>query len=223
MGRLAGQAHHRAPWRFIEGLRCGVARPGAQGLGGAASRGAWPLLREHWECGARKTSQDGVAMADSRLDGLADHGILSPSPAEAASEEWWVMPVRHYRKDPRTLAERRADDSVRGRFEQGRFLEVDAAVERDAIAHVQRRYQARRETVASLGRELGVLRRAHGLTQTQVAIAMGTKKSNISRLESGRYGGLTIEYFMAIIDAFRALDRGSPRASTGRRRLGHMR
>jgi transcriptional regulator with XRE-family HTH domain len=96
-------------------------------------------------------------------------------------------------------------------------------VERDAVAHVQRRYQARRETVASLGKELGVLRRAHGLTQDQVAITVGTKKSNISRLESGHYGGLTIEYFMAIIDAFRALDQSSSRAGTARRRIVPMR
>jgi DNA-binding XRE family transcriptional regulator len=129
-----------------------------------------------------------------------------------------MMSVRRYRKDPRTLAERRADDSVRRLFERRRFLKVDADVERDAIADVQRRYQMRRETVAALGKELGVLRRAHGLTQEQVAIAMGTKKSNISRLESGRYGGLTIEYFIAIIDAFRALDQGPSPAGTARRR-----
>ena len=100
------------------------------------------------------------------------------------------MPVRHYRKDPRTLTEKHADDSVRRLFERGQILGVDANVERDAIAHVQHRYQARRETVAALGKELGLLRRAHGWTQEQVAIAMGTKKSNISRLESGSYGGL---------------------------------
>jgi len=133
------------------------------------------------------------------------------------------MPVRHYRKDPRTPAEKRADESARRLFERGRFLKVDAGAVRDAVAHVQRRYQARRETVAALGKELGVLRRAHGLTQDQVAIALGTKKSNISRLESGRYGGLTIEYFMAIIDAIRALDQGSSRADTARRRVVRMR
>jgi DNA-binding XRE family transcriptional regulator len=133
------------------------------------------------------------------------------------------MPVRHYRKDPRTPAERRADDSVRHLVERGQFLEVDAEAERDAVAHVQRRYQARRDTVALLGKELGVLRRAHGLTQDEVAIAVGTKKSNISRLESGHYGGLTIEYFMAIIDAFRALDRASSRAGSARRGVVRMR
>jgi len=137
----------------------------------------------------------------------------------SGGDDRWVMPVQHYRKDPRTLAEKRADESVRRLFERGHLLQIDAGVERDAVVHVQRRYQARRETVASLGRELGVLRRAHGLTQDQVAIAVGTKKSNISRLESGHYGGLTIEYFMAIIEAFRALDRGPSRAGTARHRI----
>jgi hypothetical protein len=129
-----------------------------------------------------------------------------------------MMPVRRYRKDPRTLAERQADESVRRLFDRGRLLKVDADVERDAIAHVQHRYQTRRDTVAALGKELGILRRAHGLTQDQVAIAMGTRKSNISRLESGRYGGLTIEYLMAMIDAFRALAQQSSPAGTARRR-----
>ena len=124
------------------------------------------------------------------------------------------MTVRRYRRDPRTVTERRADESVRRLFERGKLLEVGGVVEREAIDHVQRRYQARREMVATLGKELGVLRRAHGLTQDQVAVALGTKKSNISRLESGHYGGLTIEYFMAVIDAFRALDEASSRAAT---------
>ena len=79
------------------------------------------------------------------------------------------MPVRRYRRDPRTVAERRADESVRRLFERGKLLEVGAVVEREAVDHVQRRYLARRETVAALGKELGVLRRAHGLTQDQVA------------------------------------------------------
>ena len=125
------------------------------------------------------------------------------------------MPVRHYRKDPRGAAERRADERVRRLFERGDFLAVDAAAERKAVDHVQRRHQARRETVAALGKELGVLRRAHGLTQEQMALALGTKKSNISRLESGQYGGLTIEDFIAVLDAFHALDRAAS-SSDGR-------
>ena len=126
------------------------------------------------------------------------------------------MSVRRYRKDPRAAAERQADESVLRRFERGDLLGVDPIVERDAVDRVQRRYQARRETVASLGTELGVLRRAHGLTQDQIAVALGTKKSNISRLESGQYGGLTIEYFLAVLDAFRVLGQASPSARTRR-------
>jgi len=116
------------------------------------------------------------------------------------------MPIRRYRKDPRTVAERESDNEVLELFEQGDFLGVDPTAEREAIDQVQSRHQARRETVAALGKELGILRRAHGFTQEQVALVLGTKKSNISRLESGQYGGLTIEYFMAVIDAFRALE-----------------
>ena len=115
------------------------------------------------------------------------------------------MSVRHYRKDPREAAERRADEKVLQLFSRRKFLAVEPGIERDAVDHVQRRYQARRETVASLGKELGVLRRAHGLTQEQVALALGTQKGNITRIESGQYGGLTIEYFIALLDAFRAL------------------
>lgn len=126
------------------------------------------------------------------------------------------MPVRRYRKDPRSAEERRADESALRRFEQGDFLQVDPELEREAIEYVQRRHKARREVVAGLGKELGVLRRAHGLTQEQVALALGTNKSNISRLESGRYGGLTIEYFIAILDAFRALDRTETKTRAGK-------
>ena len=126
------------------------------------------------------------------------------------------MSVRHYRKDPREAAEKRADEKVLQLFNRGKFLAVEPGIERDAIDHVQHRYQARRETVASLGKELGVLRRAHGLTQEQVALALGTQKGNISRLESGQYGGLTIEYFIAVLDAFRALGDSTVRAGTRR-------
>ncbi len=118
------------------------------------------------------------------------------------------MPVRHYRKDPRTEDQRRADRAMLRGFESGELLAVEPAAEQEAIDYVERRHQARRELVATLGQELGVLRRAHGLTQDQVARAVGTNKSNISRLESGRYGGLTVERFIAVLDAFQVL--GSP-------------
>jgi DNA-binding XRE family transcriptional regulator len=118
------------------------------------------------------------------------------------------MAIRHYRRDPRTTAEKQADEDARLRFERGEFLAVDSSIEKQALEYVQRRYEARRDIVATLGKEIGVLRRAHGLTQDQLARAVGTAKSNISRLESGRYGGLTVERFIAVLDAFDALGRG---------------
>jgi DNA-binding XRE family transcriptional regulator len=118
------------------------------------------------------------------------------------------MAIRHYRRDPRTSAEKQADEDVRRRFERGEFLAVDPSIEKQALEYVQRRYEARRDIVATLGKEIGVLRRAHGLTQDQLARAAGTAKSNISRLESGRYGGLTVERFIAVLDAFDALGKG---------------
>ena len=143
--------------------------------------------------------------------GLANHSVLSLEATTAQTKVMRTMPIRRYRKDPRTESERHADKGVLEGVESGRLLKIDPARERKAIALVQGRHQARRDTVAILGRELGILRRAHGLTQEQVAVALGTKKSNISRLESGQYGGLTIEYFMAILEAFSALGHAESR------------
>ena len=117
------------------------------------------------------------------------------------------MAIRRYKKDPRSTGERRADDELLREFEGGATLKVSAADELRAVEHVVRRRDERRDLVALLGRELGVLRRAHGLSQEAVANVVGTNKSNISRLESGRYGGLTIERFIAVLEAFDALGR----------------
>ena len=54
---------------------------------------------------------------------------------------------------------------------------------------------------------LRTVRKAHGLSQEAVARAVGTNKSNISRIESGRHGGLTVERFIAVLEAFDALGR----------------
>lgn len=115
------------------------------------------------------------------------------------------MTIRRISKDPRRPADRRADQEVLERFERGEILQVSPRAERKALQYVEQRYQARRDLVGQLGRELGILRRAHRLTQQQIARVVGTTKSNISRLESGRYGGLTVERFIAVLDAFGAL------------------
>lgn len=117
------------------------------------------------------------------------------------------MALRRYRKDPRSRSEQSADEDMLRKFERAEVLRVEPRVEREAVELVMRRRGDRRELVALLGRELGVLRRAHGLSQEQVARVVGTNKSNISRLESGRYGGLTVERFIAVLEAFEALSR----------------
>ena len=117
------------------------------------------------------------------------------------------MAVKRYKKDPRSVDQARADDAVLRGFEQGELLQVSAVAQKRAMLEVKRRRDQRRDLVALLGKELGVLRRAHGLSQESVARAMGTNKSNISRLESGRHGGLTVERFIAVLEAFDALGR----------------
>ena len=75
------------------------------------------------------------------------------------------MAIRHYRKDPRTTAEKQADEDARRRFERGEFLAVDPSIERQALEYVQRRYEARRDIVATLGKEIGVRRKRPDLTR----------------------------------------------------------
>jgi transcriptional regulator with XRE-family HTH domain len=133
------------------------------------------------------------------------------------------VPIRYYRKDPRSTEEKHADQDVLKRLRRAQFLRIDPDREREAIEYVERRYRDRREMVAALGSELGTLRRAHGLTQDDLASALGTAKSNISRLESGRYGGLTIERFLAVLDAIHVLAKRTEqkrKGREGRRRTG---
>ena len=115
------------------------------------------------------------------------------------------MPIRRFKQDPRTNAQRRADEQVYSQFERGEFLRIQASTERRAVEAVTQRQEERRRLVATLGVRLGLLRRANALTQPQLARVLGTSKSNISRLESGRDSGLTVERFIAVEDAIRSL------------------
>ena len=127
------------------------------------------------------------------------------------------MPIRLYRRDPRTAPQRRADEEVLAQFEGGRFVRVPPSMERAAIEFVKRRQTERRQFAASLGVRLGLLRRSHGISQQQLARVLGTSKSNVSRLESGREGGLTVERLVAVEDAIGSL---AGRRSVGARREG---
>lgn len=122
------------------------------------------------------------------------------------------MPIRSYRRDPRRDSERRADEEVLAAFARGDFLRVGRSIERAAIESVTRRQAERRRFAGSLGVRLGLLRRSLGISQQQLARVLGTSKSNISRLERGRDGGLTVERLVTVEEAIgllggRAVDR----------------
>jgi DNA-binding XRE family transcriptional regulator len=118
------------------------------------------------------------------------------------------MPVRRYKKDPRTKSQKLADQQVLGLVESGDFLRVKPYVEHLAIEAISRGVEERRQVAATLGVRLGLLRQAHGLTQQHLARVLGTSKGNISRLERGKDRGLTVERFIAVEDAIRLLSRG---------------
>ncbi len=115
------------------------------------------------------------------------------------------MAIKKRQRDPRTEAERRADEEVLAKFESGKFLAITPEREADAIKRVERAYETRRRQAAALGAQLGILRRGRGVSQERLARMVGTKKSNISRLESGRYGGMSIERFLAIFQTLSEL------------------
>ena len=131
------------------------------------------------------------------------------------------MPIRRYQQDPRSEPQRRADQEVLAGFERGEFLRVAPSIERAAIDFVTRRQVERRQFAASLGVRLGLLRRSHGVSQQQLARVLGTSKSNVSRLESGRDGGLTVERLVAVEDAIRSL-AGRPTVGVREEGLIHV-
>jgi hypothetical protein len=53
------------------------------------------------------------------------------------------MPIRRYKKDPRTAAQRHADERVSGLVESGDFLRVTASTERMAVEAVSRGQEER--------------------------------------------------------------------------------
>jgi len=120
-----------------------------------------------------------------------------------------MMPVRRLDKDPRTEEEKQADEEALELFERGEFLHVDPAREREAIDYVRRMNRERREIAARLAKMFGEVRQGLGVSQEEVARGMGTQKSFISRVESGRYGGLTLERFLALFDALHLAVAGS--------------
>ncbi len=109
------------------------------------------------------------------------------------------MPIRRYKTDPRTASERLADEQFLARLRAGDISFSTPDREAEAARSLRRDHAQLRKRVSLLGVRLGLFRRALGLSQEQVAAVLGTKKGNISRLESGRETGLSIERFFKIV------------------------
>jgi DNA-binding transcriptional regulator YiaG len=114
------------------------------------------------------------------------------------------MTIIRRQKDPRTVEQRRADERLLGRFEQGEALTVSRTEGNDAARRVRRRNVERRREVARLGMEIAELRRAFGLSQEEIARAIGTSKPNIRALERGRAPGISLERFLAVLETLGA-------------------
>ena len=130
------------------------------------------------------------------------------------------MPIRRLDRDPRTPSQKQADARVQKALERGDFLGVAPSVKKEAITRLRKKHQQARDQAARLGFTLGEVRRALRITQEHLAQAVGTQKTNVSRLESGRYGGLSIESFYAVCSALQTLSGTDPLALLGLQRFG---
>lgn len=129
------------------------------------------------------------------------------------------MTTRDIDKDPRTPDQRRADEEVLRAFEDGEFLNIPQSARTEAIEKLRAKNMARQQA-AELGATLGKIRRIVGITQEELALSMGTQKSNISRLESGRYGGLSIETVLSLCSALQVASGVNPLVLAGHRVTG---
>ncbi len=103
-------------------------------------------------------------------------------------------------KDPRSAKARAADDELVKAIERGEV--IDPARRKSARARLRERAAARRAAareVARLGPELKELRKEAGLTQAELAEAIGTKNTDVSRMEAGKHP-VTIERLLAIVE-----------------------
>jgi predicted XRE-type DNA-binding protein len=100
--------------------------------------------------------------------------------------------------DRRTPKQRRQDEEVQRAIEEGTFSRLSVRERQESRARASVRKESRRRA-EGLGVTLGEIRRALGLTQAQVASRLGTKRPDISRLESGRHGGLTADRLIALL------------------------
>lgn len=122
-------------------------------------------------------------------------------------------------KDPRSPRQRAVDQEMLDRFETGAAFRVPAEEAEAAARQVLARYQERRREVSRLGPEIAEYRRLFGITQEDVARAIGTSKPNICAIEKGRAPGITLERFLAILEALKIGTAPVPAAARTRGRL----
>lgn len=114
------------------------------------------------------------------------------------------MTIVRRHKDPRSVEQRRADERLLARFERRQALTVSSKAVKDAARRIRARNAERRREVAKLGMGIAELRRTFGLTQAEIALAIGTSKPNICSLERGRAPGISLERFLAVLEALGA-------------------
>ena len=126
-----------------------------------------------------------LAGGQRRCCGVANNGLRGR-----------IMIVRQ--PDPRTSKQRQRDEEVQRAIEKGTFSRLSVQARQDSRRRASVRKESRRRA-AALGVALSEIRRGLGLTQAQVAVRLGTKRPDISRLESGRYAGLTTDRLIALL------------------------
>ncbi|MBI2570338.1 MAG: helix-turn-helix domain-containing protein [Candidatus Schekmanbacteria bacterium] len=127
------------------------------------------------------------------------------------------MPTRAIEQDTCTPAERAADEKALEAFERGGFLAVPPEAKEEATERLRRRRREAEEAAAKVGLILREIRGLAGVTQAELAKALGTQKSNVSRMESGRYKGLGVVTLVAVRNALRSLTGIDPFVLLGER------
>ena len=110
------------------------------------------------------------------------------------------MTIVRRQKDPRTTEQRLRDERLLARLERGEALAVSPKAVAAAARRIRARNAERRCEVARLGMEVAELRRTFGLTQDEIARAIGTSKPNVCALERGRAPGISLERFLAVLE-----------------------
>ena len=103
-------------------------------------------------------------------------------------------------KDPRSAKEKAADEALAKAVERGKVINPERR--KGAKARLRERAAARgaaAREVARLGPELKALRTEAGLTQAELAEAIATKNTDVSRMEAGKHP-VTLERLLAIVE-----------------------